>query len=100
MSSVSRNSRTARGAATALLVAAGRAPPGRAAAGVFTVTTTADSGPGSLRQAILDANALPGYDNIDFMIPGGGVKTIAVSSPLPQITEYVFIDGFSQPGTI
>ena len=32
----------------------------------FTVTMTADSGVGSLRQAILDANANPGADIIAF----------------------------------
>src|SRR5206468_2113799 len=37
---------------------------------VFTVTTTADSGPGSLRQAILDANDAPGPDEVHFDIPG------------------------------
>src|SRR6266849_8957736 len=40
------------------------------------VTTTADSGPGSLRQAILNANANPGLDTIDFNIAPGGVQTI------------------------
>ena len=39
-------------------------------AATFTVTTTADSGPGSLRQAILDANASPGADTIVFNIAG------------------------------
>ena len=38
----------------------------------FTVTTVADSGPGSLRQAILDANANPGADQIHFNISGTG----------------------------
>ncbi|UCE72957.1 MAG: DUF4347 domain-containing protein [Methanomassiliicoccales archaeon] len=37
---------------------------------VYTVTTTADSGAGSLRQAIIDANADFGLDKIDFDIPG------------------------------
>ena len=38
--------------------------------GLFLVTTTADSGQGSLRQAILDSNAEPGGTNtIDFAIP-------------------------------
>ena len=37
-------------------------------AAIFTVTTTADSGAGSLRQAILDANANPGPDEIRFNI--------------------------------
>ena len=44
----------------------------------FTVTSTADSGAGSLRQAILDANATPGADTIAFNIIGRGVHTIAL----------------------
>ena len=35
----------------------------------FIVTNTQDSGPGSLRQAILDANAHAGPDDIEFAIP-------------------------------
>ena len=68
--------------------------------GVFTVnTTTADSGPGSLRQAILDSNsAIGGSNTIDFAIPGIGIRTIAPISPLPPITNPVLIDGTSQPG--
>ncbi len=65
---------------------------------LFQVTTTADSGPGSLRQAILDSNASPGANIITFDIPGPGVQTIAPESPLPPITASVLIDGFSQPG--
>ncbi len=49
------------------------------AAATFTVTNTNDSGAGSLRQAILDANANPGDDTIAFNIPGSGVQTIAVA---------------------
>ena len=67
--------------------------------GFFSVTTTADSGPGSLRQAILDSNTATGGTNtIDFAIPGQGVQTISPLSPLPAITNPVLIDGFSQPG--
>ncbi len=55
----------------------------------FTVDTTADSGPGSLRQAILDANATPGTDTITFT----DTMTIAPASSLPIITEAVTIDG-------
>src|SRR5262245_25731383 len=62
------------------------------------VTTTADSGPGSLRQAILDANANPGLDSIAFNIPGGGVQTIALGSEL-VITDDVVIEGYTQPGS-
>jgi hypothetical protein len=67
--------------------------------GRFLVTTTADGGAGSLRQAILDSNAATGGTNtIDFDIPGQGVLTIAPTSPLPSITNPVLIDGTSQPG--
>jgi hypothetical protein len=67
--------------------------------GIFTVTTTADSGPGSLRQAILDSNAAIGRQNtIDFAIPGTGLHTIHLGSPLPPVTNSVLIDGSSQPG--
>ncbi len=65
----------------------------------FLVDTVADSGPGALRQAILDSNAAIGAANtIDFAIPGPGVQVIQPLSPLPAITEPVLIDGFSQPG--
>jgi hypothetical protein len=73
---------------------------GPALANTYTVTTTADSGAGSLRQAILDANANPGADTISFNITGSGVQTITPSSALPAITSPVTIDGFSQPGSL
>lgn len=72
--------------------------PATAQAATFTVTNTNDSGAGSLRQAILDANNTAGVDTINFNIPGPGVKTITPLSNLPQITEGVLIDGLSQPG--
>ncbi len=63
------------------------------------VTSTADSGSGSLRQAILDSNSATGQTNtVDFNIPGSGVQTVAPLSALPAITQPVLIDGFSQPG--
>ena len=63
------------------------------------VTNTNDSGPGSLRQAILNANAHSGFtDTISFSIRGAGVHTIAPASPLPAIAEPVVIDGTTQPG--
>src|SRR5262245_1829793 len=72
---------------------------GRALLSTFLVSTTADSGPGSLRQAILDSNAATGVSNtITFNIPGGGVRTIEASSPLPTITTRTLLDGASQPG--
>jgi len=53
----------------------------------FTVTNTADSGPGSLRQAILDANGNPGTDTIAFNISGSGVHTISPTSALPNLID-------------
>ncbi|MBI3949247.1 MAG: HYR domain-containing protein [Acidobacteria bacterium] len=64
----------------------------------FTVTNTNDSGAGSLRQAILNANASAGPDMISFNIGGGGQQTIVLSANLPTISETVTIDGTTQPG--
>ena len=69
-----------------------------AGATTYTVTTTADSGAGSLRQAITDANGNGGADVINFNIVGAGVHTITPATPLPPITDAVTIDGYSQPG--
>ena len=69
------------------------------ASATFTVTNTNDSGAGSLRQAINDANNAPGADTISFNIPGSDVHTIAPLSALPKITEAVTINGYSQLGT-
>ena len=67
----------------------------------YIVSTTADSGVGSLRQAILDANANDGVtDTITFDIPDalvGGAHTITLSSILPDITDAVIINGSSEP---
>jgi titin len=65
-------------------------------AATFTVTNNADSGAGSLRQAILDANASAGADTIAFAI-GSGPQTITLALSLP-ITEAVVVDGQTQPG--
>lgn len=63
----------------------------------YLVTNTNDSGPGSLRQAIVNANGRDGLDVIRFNIPGAGVHTISPLSPLPAITDAVTIDGTSEP---
>ncbi len=65
------------------------------------VTNTENSGPGSLRQAILDSNASVGVaDTIAFNIPGPGPHTITVGSSgigaLPAISDPIVIDGFTQ----
>src|SRR5947209_19116721 len=94
----------------------------------YVVTTTADSGPGSLRDAITQVNADPSHtlyaspsnssvDEIDFNITaasdtGGGFNagtgratitppTLPVHTPginLPAISNAVLIDGYSQAG--
>lgn len=61
------------------------------------VTNVNDSGPGSLRQAILDANANPGADTINFNITGASLK-IQPLLGLPDIIDPVVIDGSTQPG--
>lgn len=72
----------------------------RAAAANFVVTNTNDSGPGSLRAAILNANGngTGTIDTITFNIPGSGVHTIKPLTELPAITTQTVIDGYSQPG--
>jgi hypothetical protein len=63
----------------------------------ITVMNLAESGPGSLREAINQVN-LGNFTDIEFDIPGGGFQTIAPASPLPTIVKPVTIDGTSQPG--
>lgn len=70
-----------------------------ARANTFTVTNASDAGPGSLHDAILEANAAPGADEIHFNIPGSGVQKIYVNRiGLPEITDPLAIDGYTQPG--
>jgi len=57
-------------------------------AATFKVTNTNDSGPGSFRQAILDANANPGPDTIQSLR-----GTVTLASPLPPITDTVTLFG-------
>lgn len=70
----------------------------RASAATFIVTITNDSGAGSLRQAILDANASADPDVIVFNIAPGGLQTIAPASALPDLTQPVTLDATTQPG--
>lgn len=79
---------------------------------VITVTGTGDTiavdGLVTLREAITAANTNlisgdaaagdPGLDTIRFNIAGAGVHTIQPTAALPDITEAVVIDGYSQPG--
>jgi hypothetical protein len=71
--------------------------------GVFTVTNTEDAGPGSLRQAILDANMRVGPDTVAFDLPETGVLYngivwfIEPDSDLPVLTDDgTVIDGTTQ----
>ena len=64
----------------------------------FPVQNINDSGNGSLREAILDANATSGADRIVFDIAGTAVHKIAPTSALPAIDDAVVIDGYTQPG--
>lgn len=63
----------------------------------LVVTNTNDSGPGSLREAIVEANQYLGPDTITFNISGQGPLSIAPLSPMPAITDPVNIDATTQP---
>jgi hypothetical protein len=61
------------------------------------VTSTADSGAGTLRQALVNANASAVAGIIDFNI-GTGPQTINLNLPLPEVTVGITIDATTQPG--
>jgi uncharacterized repeat protein (TIGR03803 family)/parallel beta-helix repeat protein len=79
--------------------------------GPFVVINTTDAGPGSLRQAIFDANyfgaTYGGTNTVTFAIPttdpgynydATGVFAIRPQSALPTVTAPVVIDGTTEPG--
>jgi hypothetical protein len=75
-------------------------------ADTYVVTTTADAGAGSLRQAMLDANAKQTTDGshcarhlVSFAIAGAGPHTIQPLSALPKINIPITFDGYTQPGS-
>ena len=72
----------------------------RALLATFVVTNANNSGTGSFRTAIENANANNGDDSIVFNIPASQSKSIGVTAPLPAITDTVLIDGWSQPGFV
>jgi hypothetical protein len=87
--------------AAAAIVALGAIASAPADAATFTVTNTNDSGAGSLRQAIDDANANVGVtDAIEFNIPGVGGHVITPASDLPAIADPVNVRGYLQPGSV
>lgn len=66
----------------------------------LTVTNANDSGTGSLRQAIIDANTAVGMRYIEFNINGRCPQVINLDSDLPYITlPGLSINGFTQPGS-
>jgi len=67
-------------------------------AATFTVTNLNDSGAGSLRQAVTNADAAPGADTITFSVSG----TILLASTLPHITDVagLTVDGVGKTVTI
>ncbi len=77
---------------------------------IFTVTNTDNAGAGSLRQALLDANATANAsagspDRIEFDIPTSdpgfdqatGSFNIQPQTDLPTITDTIILDGLTQP---
>lgn len=63
----------------------------------LVVSSTADSGPGSLREAIIRANTTPGMDRIQFDSDADLFRQpqqITLASPLPEITDDLLIEGF------
>jgi parallel beta-helix repeat protein len=64
---------------------------------LLTVTNTLDSGTGSLRAAVVGANADEDVNTIAFAIPGAGPH---VFEPVEGfvLSQPVIVDGFSQPG--
>src|SRR2546423_1504816 len=80
--------RTRRLALAAAFAAIGTFTPHAYAAGTFSVTNTNDAGGGSLRQAIIDANAANG-GTINVTAPG----LVVLASPLPVISSAVTVNG-------
>ncbi len=71
-------------------------PLSELAAATFSVVNTNDSGAGSFRQSLNNANTNSGSHSIFFQIPGNGPFSIRPATPLPGISNVVFIDGTSQ----
>src|SRR6476469_131427 len=62
---------------------------GTAEASDFTVTNLNDLGPGSLRQALLDANANPGADRVLFQSSLTGQITLGSELPITDAAQVV-----------
>ncbi|WEK21615.1 MAG: gliding motility-associated C-terminal domain-containing protein [Candidatus Pedobacter colombiensis] len=69
---------------------------------IFVVTSNADNGAGTLREALTKAaaNGNAEVDYINFNMPGNSIDdhTISILSELPEITSDIVIDASTQPG--
>jgi hypothetical protein len=69
----------------------------------FVVTSNADSGPGTFRDALQQAaaNGSASPDQISFNLPDLSVagRTITLLTTLPDLSSNLTIDGTTQPGT-
>ena len=68
--------------------------------GTFTVTNNSDSGTGSLRQAIINANTTAGNDQINFSLTGSSSYTITLAAALPNIVDANAVVGAGTAGTV
>lgn len=72
-------------------------------AAVFVVTSNADSGPGTLRDALTQAaaNGSATKDYINFNMADASIagRTITLMAQLPFVTSNLVIDGTTQPGS-
>ncbi len=73
---------------------------GQLSADTFTVTSVADSGPGSLREALESAaaNGVAEKDYIIFNLPATDNKVITLTAELPALTSNLVVDATTQPG--
>lgn len=71
---------------------------------VFVVTSNADSGPGTFRDALIQAaaNGSATKDYINFNLPDVSAtgRTITILSALPGVSSNLVIDGSTQPGVV
>ena len=74
------------------------AHPGKGGPQVHTVTSTADTGPGTLREAIVASNSA-GEHRIEFDLAGACPRSIVLATQLPPLIGVATIDGFTQPGS-
>lgn len=67
---------------------------------IYTVINTNDAGPGSLRDAIGQANTNIGADTIHFNTGLPGVKRIVLTTGIMNVRDTLFIDGSSDPAYV